>query len=117
MCRRFSSLVLVRLDGFVPALDGGTLCSLLTRAFPRRIRRTRGGESGGCAVRGKHNFMDNFCFEHLKNTCYNKILDGFNDQSNHRFAAANALNLYHAHSSSLQSLLKNSCHDLIAACR
>jgi len=59
-----------------------------------------------------------FAFEHSKkNTCYNKILDGFNDQSNHRFAAANALNLYHAHSSSLQSLLKNSCHDLIAACR
>ncbi len=57
MCRRFSSLVLVGLDGFVPALDGGTLCSLLTRAFPRRMTRTRGGESGGCAVRGKHNFM------------------------------------------------------------
>ena len=66
MCRRFSSLVLVGLDGFVPALDGGTLCSLLTRAFPRRIRRTRGGESGGCAVRGKHNFMWIFCFEHSK---------------------------------------------------
>lgn len=119
MCRRFSSLVLVGLDGFVPALDGGTLCSLLTRAFPRRMTRTRGGESGGCAVRGKHNFMwIIFAWNTLKKyLSFNKIRDGFNDQSNHRFAAANALNLYHAHSSSLQSLLKNSCHDLIAACR
>ena len=119
MCRRFSSLVIVGLDGFIPALDGGTFCSLLTRAS-RRMRRTRGGESGGCAVRGKHNFMwIIFALNTLKTvSCYIiKYAMDFNDQSNHRFAAANALNLYHAHSSSLQSLLKNSCHDLIAACR